>query len=80
MKKKVYSLFTSSEEWSKVGDTERGNLGITVEDDGEFWCGQFSHFFFFLHFTTADAHLASHHAGCPSLTGASSSRTLTCAA
>ncbi|XP_056140994.1 calpain-5-like [Lampris incognitus] len=27
----------SSEEWSKVGDTERGNLGITVEDDGEFW-------------------------------------------
>lgn len=30
-------LFVSSEEWSKVGDTERGNLGITVEDDGEFW-------------------------------------------
>ncbi|KAE8277255.1 Calpain-5 [Larimichthys crocea] len=27
----------SSEEWSKVGDMERGNLGITVEDDGEFW-------------------------------------------
>ncbi|XP_054899594.1 calpain-5-like isoform X1 [Poeciliopsis prolifica] len=27
----------SSEEWSKVGDTERGNLGITVADDGEFW-------------------------------------------
>ncbi|XP_061154543.1 calpain-5-like [Syngnathus typhle] len=27
----------SSAEWSKVGDTERGNLGITVEDDGEFW-------------------------------------------
>uniref|UniRef100_A0A087Y3J5 Calpain 6 n=1 Tax=Poecilia formosa TaxID=48698 RepID=A0A087Y3J5_POEFO len=27
----------SSEEWSKVGDTERGNLGITVTDDGEFW-------------------------------------------
>ncbi|XP_068571861.1 calpain-5-like [Cebidichthys violaceus] len=27
----------SSEEWSKVGDLERGNLGITVEDDGEFW-------------------------------------------
>ncbi|XP_016897263.1 calpain-5 [Cynoglossus semilaevis] len=27
----------SSEEWQKVGDTERGNLGITVEDDGEFW-------------------------------------------
>ncbi|XP_034034423.1 calpain-5-like [Thalassophryne amazonica] len=27
----------TSEEWSKVGDTERGNLGITVEDDGEFW-------------------------------------------
>uniref|UniRef100_A0A8C6L406 Calpain 6 n=1 Tax=Nothobranchius furzeri TaxID=105023 RepID=A0A8C6L406_NOTFU len=26
-----------SEEWSKVGDAERGNLGITVEDDGEFW-------------------------------------------
>ncbi|KAF7666318.1 hypothetical protein LDENG_00110040 [Lucifuga dentata] len=27
----------SSEEWSKVGETERRNLGITVEDDGEFW-------------------------------------------
>ncbi|XP_078122380.1 calpain-5-like [Sander vitreus] len=27
----------SSEEWSKVGDTERRNLGIVVEDDGEFW-------------------------------------------
>ncbi|KAM9789047.1 calpain-5-like [Neosynchiropus ocellatus] len=27
----------TSEEWSKVGDTERGTLGITVEDDGEFW-------------------------------------------
>ncbi|XP_040037163.1 calpain-5 [Gasterosteus aculeatus] len=27
----------SSEEWSKVGDMERGKLGITVEDDGEFW-------------------------------------------
>lgn len=30
-------LFASSEEWAKVGDTERHNLGITVEDDGEFW-------------------------------------------
>ncbi|XP_015244084.1 PREDICTED: calpain-5-like [Cyprinodon variegatus] len=27
----------SSPEWDKVGDTERSNLGITVEDDGEFW-------------------------------------------
>ncbi|XP_049321184.1 calpain-5 [Astyanax mexicanus] len=27
----------SSEEWQKVGSMERGNLGITVEDDGEFW-------------------------------------------
>lgn len=27
----------SSEEWAKIGDMERGNLGITVEDDGEFW-------------------------------------------
>ncbi|XP_076130179.1 calpain-5-like [Alosa pseudoharengus] len=27
----------SSEEWTKIGDTERGNLGLTVEDDGEFW-------------------------------------------
>ncbi|XP_029957693.1 calpain-5-like isoform X1 [Salarias fasciatus] len=27
----------SSEEWEKIGDMERGNLGITVEDDGEFW-------------------------------------------
>ncbi|MEQ2288216.1 hypothetical protein AMECASPLE_020477, partial [Ameca splendens] len=27
----------SSEEWSKVNDTDRKQLGITVEDDGEFW-------------------------------------------
>ncbi|XP_051512776.1 calpain-5-like [Myxocyprinus asiaticus] len=27
----------SSEEWKKVGDMERNNLGITVVDDGEFW-------------------------------------------
>ncbi|XP_066515238.1 calpain-5-like isoform X2 [Hoplias malabaricus] len=27
----------SSEEWQKVGSMERSNLGITVEDDGEFW-------------------------------------------
>ncbi|XP_032432816.1 calpain-5-like [Xiphophorus hellerii] len=27
----------SSVEWSKIGDAERGNLGITVADDGEFW-------------------------------------------
>lgn len=30
-------LVGSSEEWSKVGDAERDNLGITVADDGEFW-------------------------------------------
>lgn len=27
----------TSEEWLKVGDMERGNLDITVADDGEFW-------------------------------------------
>uniref|UniRef100_A0A8C7WZ71 Calpain catalytic domain-containing protein n=1 Tax=Oryzias sinensis TaxID=183150 RepID=A0A8C7WZ71_9TELE len=27
----------SSKEWAKIGDTERHNLGLTVEDDGEFW-------------------------------------------
>lgn len=27
----------SSEEWQKIGNMERSNLGITVEDDGEFW-------------------------------------------
>ncbi|KAM9440483.1 calpain-5-like isoform 2-T3 [Clarias gariepinus] len=27
----------SSEEWQKIGNMERNNLGITVEDDGEFW-------------------------------------------
>ncbi|XP_057676501.1 calpain-5-like [Corythoichthys intestinalis] len=41
----------SSEEWSKVGDTERGNLGITVEDDGEFWM---SFTDWCKHFTDAD--------------------------
>uniref|UniRef100_A0A3B3CYW2 Calpain 6 n=1 Tax=Oryzias melastigma TaxID=30732 RepID=A0A3B3CYW2_ORYME len=38
----------SSEEWAKIGDMERKNLGLTVEDDGEFWmsfedwCKQFT--------------------------------------
>ncbi|XP_061660339.1 calpain-5-like [Syngnathoides biaculeatus] len=41
----------SSEEWAKVGDTERGNLGITVEDDGEFWM---SFTDWCKHFTDAD--------------------------
>ncbi|XP_061558425.1 calpain-5-like [Phycodurus eques] len=41
----------SSEEWSKVGDTERGNLGITVEDNGEFWM---SFTDWCKHFTDAD--------------------------
>ncbi|NXM52406.1 CAN5 protein, partial [Illadopsis cleaveri] len=27
----------SSEEWRKVSDSERKNLGLTVENDGEFW-------------------------------------------
>ncbi|XP_024122539.1 calpain-5 [Oryzias melastigma] len=27
----------SSREWTKISDTERHNLGLTVEDDGEFW-------------------------------------------
>ncbi|XP_062844768.1 calpain-5-like isoform X2 [Trichomycterus rosablanca] len=27
----------SSEEWQKIGNMERKNLGITVQDDGEFW-------------------------------------------
>ncbi|NXK64722.1 CAN5 protein, partial [Sylvietta virens] len=27
----------SSEEWKKVSDAERKNLGLTVENDGEFW-------------------------------------------
>ncbi|GAA6087357.1 calpain-5-like [Tachysurus ichikawai] len=27
----------SSDEWQKIGNMERKNLGITVEDDGEFW-------------------------------------------
>lgn len=31
-----FSLY-SSEEWQKIGNMERKNLGITVQDDGEFW-------------------------------------------
>ncbi|XP_037389030.1 calpain-5-like [Pygocentrus nattereri] len=27
----------SSEEWQKVGSMERSKMGVTVEDDGEFW-------------------------------------------
>lgn len=27
----------SSEEWNKVSKSEREKLGVTVQDDGEFW-------------------------------------------
>lgn len=27
----------SSEEWQKVSKSEREKMGVTVEDDGEFW-------------------------------------------
>lgn len=27
----------SSEEWQKVSKTEREKMGVTVQDDGEFW-------------------------------------------
>lgn len=27
----------SSEEWQKVSKSEREKMGMTVEDDGEFW-------------------------------------------
>lgn len=38
-----YSLFPStcshpsSEEWQKVSKSEREKMGVTVQDDGEFW-------------------------------------------
>ena len=32
------SLFPpSSEEWQKVSKSEREKMGVTVQDDGEFW-------------------------------------------
>lgn len=27
----------SSEEWTKVSKSEREKIGVTVQDDGEFW-------------------------------------------
>lgn len=27
----------SSEEWQKVSKSEREKMGVTVQDDGEFW-------------------------------------------
>lgn len=30
-------FFHSSEEWNKVSKSEREKLGVTVQDDGEFW-------------------------------------------
>lgn len=27
----------SSEEWQKVSKSEREKIGVTVQDDGEFW-------------------------------------------
>lgn len=35
--KMIFPSHSSSEEWQKIGNLERNNLGITVEDDGEFW-------------------------------------------
>lgn len=32
-----FSSFGRSEEWQKVSNGEREKLGMTVEDDGEFW-------------------------------------------
>lgn len=32
-----YASFCSSEEWKKVSKSEREKLGVTVQDDGEFW-------------------------------------------
>ncbi|RMB98286.1 hypothetical protein DUI87_25191 [Hirundo rustica rustica] len=34
----------SSEEWKKVSDSERRNLGLTVANDGEFWTVNTSYF------------------------------------
>lgn len=28
---------SSSEEWQKVSKSEREKMGVTVQDDGEFW-------------------------------------------
>lgn len=33
----IFTSRCSSEEWQKIGNMERNTLGITVEDDGEFW-------------------------------------------
>lgn len=33
----ITGLFYSSEEWKKVSKSEREKLGVTVQDDGEFW-------------------------------------------
>lgn len=35
----ITGLFCSSEEWKKVSKSEREKLGVTVQDDGEFWWG-----------------------------------------
>lgn len=35
----ITTLFCSSEEWKKVSKSEREKLGVTVQDDGEFWWG-----------------------------------------
>lgn len=41
----LFSRHFSSEEWNKVSKSEREKLGVTVQDDGEFWWVQLaSHF------------------------------------
>lgn len=40
IKMKITDLFLpvfSSEEWKKVSKSEREKIGVTVQDDGEFW-------------------------------------------
>lgn len=30
-------LYIRSEEWSKISKSDREKIGLTFEDDGEFW-------------------------------------------
>lgn len=34
---KMKICFSSSEEWKRVPKSERERLGLTFDDDGEFW-------------------------------------------
>lgn len=81
-KKKNLSLCAQSvrkngQKWATLKEETSASPSKTTASSGAFTLKSTKWIFLFLN---VDGHRSSHHAGCPSLTGASSLRTLTCVA